>query len=161
MRPCPCKMSAPHNTKFGSVRFCKHFLDIDSLKGRMNHLKEINACYKCLQLNHKASTCKARLKCPYCHQAGKLNMKHNPAFCANLDDTEFANALKRKTPENRQEPKQAKEESYASKLCVVWCGQLARARTHHILFLSVSFTGFIFFYGCFRILLLWGFAELY
>ena len=72
----------------------------------MNHLKEINACFKCLQLNHKASTCKARLKCPYCHQVGKSNTKHNAVLCANLDDQEFANAIQKKTPENKQDTKQ-------------------------------------------------------
>ena len=112
MRPCPCNVAAPHNTKFGSVRFCKHFLDIDNLRGRLDHLKEISECFKCLQLNHRANACKARLKCPYCHQAGKNNTKHNAALCANLDDTEFANAVNRKPPENKQEPKQTVEESY-------------------------------------------------
>ena len=95
MGSCPCKLSTPHNTKFGSKRFCKHFLDTHNLKGRMNHLKEINACFKCLQLNHKASTCKARLKCPYCHQVAKSNTKHNAALCANLDDQEFAIAIQK------------------------------------------------------------------
>ena len=33
-------------------------------------------------------------------------------MCANLDDTEFANAVNRKPPENKQEPKQTVEESY-------------------------------------------------
>ena len=80
----------------------------------MEHLKTINACFKCLQLDHKASVCKARLKCPYCHQVGKTNTKHNTALCAYLDDQEFANAVKTKSPENESEPNQAEEETFAT-----------------------------------------------
>ena len=80
MRPCPCNLGKAHTTKWGSMRFCKNFLSIQSLKGRMDHLKTINTCFKCLQLNHKARVCKAKLKCPYCYQVGKTNTKHNTAY---------------------------------------------------------------------------------
>ena len=32
MRPCPCNLGQAHTTKCGSMRFCKNFLNIQSLK---------------------------------------------------------------------------------------------------------------------------------
>ena len=77
----------------------------------MNHLRETNACYKCLQTNHKAHACKARLKCTYCHQAGKKNTNHNTALCAQLNDKEFADVIKTKLPGNKAEACQAGKEA--------------------------------------------------
>ena len=96
MRPCPCNLGQAHTTKWGSMRFCKNFLGIQSLKGRMEHHKTINTCFRCLQLNHKANVCKAKLKCPYCSQVGKFSTKHNTALCAYLNDQEFEDAIKEK-----------------------------------------------------------------
>ena len=80
----------------------------------MDHLKTINACFKCLQLNHKASVCKAKLKCPYCSQVGKTNTKHNIALCAYLDNQEFANATRTKSTNNEAEPNQTEEQAFAT-----------------------------------------------
>ena len=96
------------------MRFCKKFLGIQSLKGRMEHLKTINACFRCLQLNHKANVYKAKLKCPYCSQVRKSSTKHNTALCAYLNDQEFEDAIKEKTVDNEEEPNQAGEQVFAT-----------------------------------------------
>ena len=128
MRSCPCGLADPHLTKYGSVRFGKEFLGINNIKERLEHLRDIKACFKCLQMDHKARECRARLKCPYCHLAGKTNTSHNAALCCYLDDAEFANVIKQKTVEVKQEPKPVQEDSYALDLasstdqsrCKVW-----------------------------------------
>ena len=63
MRSCPCGLADPHMTKFGSVRFCSEFLGINNLKERFEHLRDIKAGFKCLQMNHKANECRAKVKC--------------------------------------------------------------------------------------------------
>ena len=100
MRPSGCKVGPAHTTKYGSMRYCKNFLDVKGWKDRKEYLRTRKACYKCLQLNHSASVCKSKLKCTYCSQIGKPLTAHNSALCAYLNDQEFETAIKTKLVNN-------------------------------------------------------------
>ena len=61
--------------------------------------------------NHGPHTCKAKLKCCYCHQAGKKNIDHNAALCAQLDNKEFANIICTESTKNEAKTCHSKEDN--------------------------------------------------
>ena len=78
MHKCPCGILPQHSTKFGSIRFCEHYLDIKDFKARKQFIKTHRLCTNCLRKDHSTVSCRMRvLSCFYCKEAGKVNSNHN------------------------------------------------------------------------------------